>query len=139
MSDTVRMQQLLQKLEHPKNALAKSRMPGWFEKSKEYAVMMQEKYNSTQSEESLRVLYICNHLCPNLAHLMSKPIPPSPSYVRREPEAMKEYMDLLFKYEYENTQAGIRDEDGNILVHGVHHSPEEFTLIQEYVERMVNA
>lgn len=138
VADTIRIQQLLKKLEHPKNAFARKRLPGWFENSKAYATMMREKYKYEQSEESLRVLYICNHLCPNLVHLISKPIPPSPSYVRREPDAMKEYTDLLFKYEFENTQAGVRDQDGNILIHGVHHSSEEFALIQEYVERMTN-
>lgn len=139
MTDTVRMQQLLKKLDHPKNARAKAMLPGWLEKSKDYAAMMQNKYNSTQSEESLRVLYICNHLCPSLVHLRAKPHPPCPSYVRREPEAIKEYTDLLFQYEYENTQAGIRDKDGKLLIHGVHHTADELALIQEYVERRCNA
>lgn len=139
MADTTRMKQLLDKLDHPKNVYARNRMPQWLEDSKAYAQMMLAKHNPNGlTENYFRALYVCNHLCPNLVHLRSKPIPPAPSYVRREPEAMREYQDLLFQYEYENSQVAIA-QNGEIIQPGCHHTDEEFALIMEYVERMCAA
>lgn len=133
---TTRMQQILQKLNHPKNAHCKSRLPGWLEKSQEYATMMQNKYHSTESEEALRLRYVLNHLCPSMAHLKFKPIPPPISYVRRDPSVMQEYNDLLREYEFENTQATLVDSTGKMIQDGIHYTAQELSLVIEYVERM---
>lgn len=133
---TTRMQQILQKLNHPKNATAQSRLPGWLEQSKQYADMMQNKYHSTESEEALRLRYVLNHLCPNMAHLKSKPIPPPISYIRRDPSVMQEYNNLLMEYEFENTQATLVDSTGKMIQDGIHYTAQELLLVIEYVERM---
>ena len=138
MSDTARIEYFIKVLDNPKNAYAKARMPQWLEESKDYAKRMIEKYHYDEkglSVEHLRVLYICNHMCPNLAHLKHKPIPPAPSYVRREPEAMKEYFEMLSEYEYENTQAPLY-RDGELIQPGIHHTAKELQLIMNYVERI---
>lgn len=139
MADTTRIQYFLDRLDHPKNAYAKNLMPKWFEESEKWAYRMMELHEYHKkgtSLESLRVVYICNHLCPNLVHLKHKPIPPAPSYVRREPEALKEYQKMLFEYEYENTQASLANSKGEIIQDGIHQTKEEFELIRAYVERM---
>ncbi len=140
MNDTTRIQHFLKVLDHPKNIYAKNLMPKWYADSADYAQRMIDQYGYTKnrglSAEYLRVLYICNHMCSNLVHLKHKPIPPTPSYVRREPEAMKEYQRMLWEYEYENTQAAISNGEGEIIQPGIHYTAEEFHLIREYVERM---
>ena len=142
MADTARIEQFLEKLEHPKNAYAKSMMPKWYHDSWDWADHMMDvhgylKKGSTM--ESLRVVYICNHMCPNLAHLKPMPIPPAPSLVRQEPEAFREYQRMLQDYEYENTQAALANSKGEIIQPGIHQTKEEFELIRAYVERMVAA
>ena len=142
MADTTRIQYFLEKLDHPKNAYAKSKMPTWFKDSEDWAYRMMELhgYHKTGSTvEGLRTLYICNHMCPNMAHLKNKPIPPAPSLVRREPEYLQEYQKMLFEYEYENTQATIANADGEIIQQGIHQTKEECELIRAYVERIVAA
>lgn len=142
MPDTTRIQYFLEKLEHPKNAYAKSKMPIWFKESEDWAHRMMELHEYHKkgtSLESLRVVYICNHMCPNLAHFKHKPILPAASYVRCEPEAMREYQRMLFEYEYENTQATLANSKGEVVQEGIHQTKEEFELIRQYVERMAVA
>lgn len=136
MADTIRMQQLLSKLDDPRNEYAKKKLATWVEESIPYAIEMEQK-GCKRGRDALRVSYICNHLCPNLAHFKRKPSPPRPSYVRRDPEATKKYDNLLLEYEHENTQAFETDEDGNVITPGVHHTSEELRLILDYVEAMV--
>lgn len=143
MANTTRIEFFLNRLDNPKNEYARNLMPKWYQDSAKYAKNMIEKYHyDTEkglSTEYLRVLYICNHMCPNLVHLKHKPIPPAASYVRREPEAMKEYQRMLFEYEYENTQATLANSNGEIVQEGIHYTAEEFALITAYVERMAIA
>lgn len=142
MPDTTRIQYFLEKLEHPKNAYAKSKMPIWFKESENWAyhmMEMHEYHKNGTSVESLRVVYICNHMCPNMAHLKPKPVAPPPSLIRREPEYLKEYQKMLFEYEYENTQATLANSSGEVVQQGIHQTKEEFELIRKYVERMVAA
>ncbi len=141
MADTTRIEQLLEKLEHPKNTYAKSQMAKWFKDSADWAerIMELHGYHKTGSTlEGLRVLYICNHLCPNLVHLKHKPVMPDANYVRQEPEAMEEYWRMYYEYEYENTQVALANNEGEIVQPGIHQTADEFALIQQYVERMQN-
>ncbi len=142
MAGTSRIEFFLERLEHPKNAYAKSLMPKWYNESLNWAHRMMElhEYHKTGSTiEGLRTLYICNHMCPNLAHLKTKPLPPAPSYIRREPEALREYQRMLHEYEYENTQATLANSKGEVVQDGIHQTKEEFELIKQYVERMCAA
>lgn len=139
MADTTRIQHFLECLENPKNAYAKSMMPKWYHDSWKWADHMMdvhEYHKKGSTMESLRVVYICNHMCPNLVHLKPMPAPPPPSLVRRDPEAFQEYQRMLFDYEYENTQAAIANSKGEIIQPGIHQTKEEFELIRAYVERM---
>lgn len=137
MADTTRIQYFLDKLEHPRNAHTKAMMPKWFQDSENWAYRMMEQHEyhkKGSSLESLRVVYICNHMCPNLVHLKPYPVAPPPSFMNQEPEYFKEYQRMLFEYEYENTQAAIANSQGEIIQEGIHQTKEEFELIRQYVE-----
>lgn len=140
---TSRIEFFLNRLDHPKNEYARKMMPKWYKDSVKYAKTMIDEYHyDTEkglSMEYLRVLYICNHMCPNLAHLKHKPsLPVLPRSMRREPEAIEEYQRMLFEYEYENTQAAIVDSDGKVIQEGINHTAEELALIAAYVEKIGN-
>lgn len=140
MADTTRIQYFLDKLEHPRNGYAKAMMPKWFKDSEDWACRMMENHEyhkKGSSVESLRVVYICNHMCPNMVHLKPHPVAPPPGFMNPESEYFKEYQRMLFEYEYENTQAAIANSRGEIIQEGIHQTKEEFDLIRKYVERMV--
>lgn len=139
MPNTTRIQYFLEKLDHPKNAYAKNLMPKWYADSAVWAQRMMdlhEYHKKGSSMESLRVVYICNHMCPNLVHLKPKPVAPPPSFARSEPEVMREYRRMLFEYEYENTQAALANAKGEVVQDGIHQTVEEFELIREYVDKI---
>ena len=140
MASTTRIQQFLTCLDHPKNSYARNLLPKWYKESSDYAQLMIDKYHYDTEKglsfEYLRVLYICNHMCPNLVHLKHKPVMPDAETIRSEPEAMQEYQRMLFEYTYENTQAAIIDDNGELTQEGICYTAEELELIREYVEKM---
>ena len=119
----MRVIEIAQKIYLKENKHVRDRLPEWIEKSIGYADMMIERYgfNDVQNtKEGYRLLFILNHVCPNLHHFHKMP-----NWRPRCEADMKEYNELVKLHTMENSQAGF-SEGGIILQEGVGYSKEEF-------------
>jgi hypothetical protein len=128
----MRVLEIAQKLKLKENAYPRSMLPTWIENSKAYADMMIERYgfnNAQKSEEGYRLLYIMNHVCPNLYHFCKKP-----NWHPQCSADLKEYIALLDLHYRENSQAGFIDADGNTIQEGITYTTEEFNAFMDAVK-----
>lgn len=117
--ECVRVRELCNKLYHPKNLLCRRLMPKWYNDSLAWAESHAK--NSVKKVFALRMRYVLNHLCPNLIHLLPKPV--FNFYV-------PEVYDLnSVRYEFENTQARVLGCDGEVISSGVSYTMEEWGFL----------
>lgn len=120
----MRVLEIAQKLKLKENSYPRSMLPTWIEKSKAYADMMIERYgfnNAQKTEEGYRLLYIMNHVCPNLYHFHKMP-----AWSPKSLEDWKEYQILVDMHYRENSQTRFIDAEGNVIQEGITYSTEEF-------------
>lgn len=129
---TKRAVQLASKLQNEENARLRLQVFTWVEESKSWAKDMMAKYgpNEAQKDEAgFRLLYILNHYCPALYHFHRKPDP------KRFGGDIPGCNQAMQKYWLENTQAGFRDERGNLIQEGVEYSAESLAAFLEEAEK----
>lgn len=130
----MRVLEIAEKLHLKENERVKNRLAEWIEGSEIYAYRMFEKYgfnNVHNTVESYRLLYILNHVCPNLYHFHKKP-----NWYPRGAAEMKEYNELLKLHTMENSQAGF-SENGILLQEGVHYTKEEYFAFIEATKDLI--
>lgn len=128
----MRVLEIAQKLKLKENSYPRSMLPTWIENSKAYADMMIERYgfnNAQKTEEGYRLLYIMNHVCPNLHHFCKMP-----AWKPKCLEDLKEYQALVDLYNRENSQAGFIDADGNLIQDGIYYTTEEFNAFMNAIK-----
>lgn len=128
---TKRVETLLAKCLLPENAYCLKLLPRWFEKSKSYAETMMQKYGPNKVQTGIReyqVLFVMNHLCPNLHHF--HPMPNAQNF-RGDSDG---YNRAYEEYMKENTQAELKLRSG-VVQEGVHDTPAEFACIEEFVRK----
>lgn len=131
----MRVLEIAQKLHLKENEYTANRLAGWIEKSNGYADMMVENYgfNEVQStKEGYRLLFIMNHVCPNLHHFC-----PKPNWQPKCEEDFKEWVASMDLYTRENSQAGFKDKDGCVVQEGIHYSKEEFDAFIEAIGDLI--
>ena len=132
---TKRAVQLASKLQHEENARLRLLVFAWAEESESWAKDMMSKYgpnNAQKDEAGFRLLYILNHYCPALHHFHRKPDP------KRFGGDISGCNQAMQKYWLENTQAGFRDEWGNLIQEGVKYSAESLSAFLEVAEKYKN-
>lgn len=117
----VRIRQIIDKIRKPENLFVRLHLEEWICKSRTYADDM-IKQGSAENPKILRLRYVLNHICPNLAHEHSQPIPfagcmDDPKFVRD-----------LFEYNYENSQATVEGMDG-VMHPGIEYTEEEWDAL----------
>ena len=120
----MRVLEIAKKIRLKENEYVKNHLSEWVEKSNDYADMMIECYgfNKVQdTREGYRLLFVMNKVCPNLYHFHKKPN----WYPKCETDVRK-WNELMGNHVRENSQAGFRDENGNVIQDGVHYTKEEF-------------
>lgn len=128
----MRVLEIAQKLKLKENAYPRSMLPVWIENSKAYADMMIERYgfnNAQKTEEGYRLLYIMNHVCPNLYHFHK-----IPTWTPKSAEDVKEFQILVGMHYRENSQAGFIDADGNTIQEGITYTTEEFNAFMDAIK-----
>lgn len=133
---TKRAVELAEKLSLPQNAHLRPRAITWIEESRQWASMMIEKYGPNRAQkthEGYQLLYVLNHLCPNLHHYHPMP---NPRIIRID---VQEYNRKYRKYFTENTQAALTDDDGTLIQEGVEYTPESFDAFCETALRICNS
>lgn len=120
--------ELAQKLALPGNAHIRKYVPIWVEESKAYADMMMERYGRTEAQacwEGYRVLFIMNHLCPDLYHFHRCP---DPRVFRGDIDGFNRAYE---KHMRENTQVGIIGKNGVCIQEGVTYTKETFEALMD--------
>ena len=128
----MRVLEIAQKLKLKENSYSRYMLPIWIEQSKAYADMMIERYgfnNAQKTEEGYRLLYIMNHVCPNLHHFCKLP-----TWKPQCPEDWKEFHILVDLHNRENSQAPFRDADGNLIQEGIYYTTEEFNAFMNAIK-----
>lgn len=124
----IRMQQLLHELKRPENIHLRYKLKQWIQESQSYTWGRRE-YDSTDSEEVLRLRYVLNHVCPNLIHLHSIPV----AYFNCVNDPV--FMRKLFEYNYEHSQLSYVDMDGK-LHPGFNYTEEEWDALVQFAEQL---
>ena len=104
-NDNIRLRQIVEKLTWPENAYCRRHLEQWIHESDEWA----RKHPADGYEidrGAHRLLYVLNHLCPNLAHRCKKP----PAYLKADDP---EYVRMMREYLMENSQAEFLKYDGS--------------------------
>ena len=131
----MRVIEIAQKLHHKHNEYPRKRLAEWIEKSKDYAVMMIERYgfnNAQKTEEGYRLLFLMNHICPNLYHFHKKP-----NWTPMCKEDWEEYNEEMSLHMMENSQAGFADADGNVIQDGIHYTNEEYYAFLQAIADLI--
>ncbi len=132
---TKRAIQLASKLQYKENVRLRLQVFAWAEDSKCWAKDMMAKYGPNEAQKDgagFQLLYILNHYCPALYHFHRKPDP------LRFRGDMSGYNRAMQKHWLENTQAGFRDERGNLIQEGVEYSAESLSAFLEEAEKYKN-
>lgn len=130
----MRVLEIAEKLKLKENKYVLEKLPDWIEKSNSYADMMIENYgfNDVQTtREGYRLLFVLNHVCPNLYHFCKKP-----NWYPKCKADITEWNELMNNHLRENTQAAFRDSDGTLIQRGVHYTKKEFDAFIEAVEEI---
>lgn len=113
-----RISELCDKLYHPKNSICRMYMARWYKDSKGWA----ESVVLRETGEDIRILrmkYILNHMCPNLAHLLPKPV---------NSHSVYNYTEAT-RYEFENTQMRVIDCNDVVISHGIERTVDEWKYL----------
>lgn len=125
-----RVEQLLNKLLLKENKWMLPHLPIWIYESKQYSKMMMDRYrDSEKGEAGYRVLYIMNHVCPNLHHFHKAPKLSSCF------NNVNEYNRSSKLHIMENSQAKFCDHNGSVIQNGVEYTSVELDKIIEFADR----
>ena len=130
----MRVLEIARKIHLKENEYVKNRLAGWIERSNDYADMMIERYGFNEAQntrEGYRLLFVMNHICPNLHHFC-----PKPNWQPKCEADIKEWTELMDRYTRENSQAGFV-KGGAIVQEGIGYSKEEFNAFIEAVKDLI--